>query len=129
MHRGEFQPGRLIICKNDGQSQVLREESKYIGNMNLKAQRFGAILTEREQTRSVVLMSLACDVCESESHLVVSDSLWPHPLYSPWNSLGQNTGVGSLSLLQGIFPTQVSHIAGGFFTSWAIRETQEDWSE
>ena len=26
--------------------------------------------------------------------------------YSPWNSLGQNTGVGSLSLLQGIFPTQ-----------------------
>ena len=28
-----------------------------------------------------------------------------HGLYSPWNSLGQNTGVGSLSLLQGIFPT------------------------
>ena len=25
---------------------------------------------------------------------------------SPWNSLGQTTGVGSLSLLQGIFPTQ-----------------------
>ena len=29
-----------------------------------------------------------------------------HGLYSPWNSLGQNTGVGSLSLLQGILPTQ-----------------------
>ena len=27
-------------------------------------------------------------------------------LYSPWNSPGQNTGVASLSLLQGIFPTQ-----------------------
>ena len=27
-------------------------------------------------------------------------------LYSPWNSPGQNTGVGSLSLLPGIFPTQ-----------------------
>ena len=38
--------------------------------------------------------------------LVVSDSLWPHELYSPWNSPGQNTGVGSSSLLQGIFPTQ-----------------------
>ena len=25
-------------------------------------------------------------------------------IYSPWNSPGQNTGVGSLSLLQGIFP-------------------------
>ena len=29
-----------------------------------------------------------------------------HGLYSPWNSPGQNTGVGSLSFLQGIFPTQ-----------------------
>ena len=45
----------------------------------------------------------------SESHLVVSDSLWPHGLYSPWNSPGQNTEVGSLSLLQGIFPTQGSN--------------------
>ena len=47
--------------------------------------------------------------CESESRSVVSDSLWPHGLYSPWNSPGQNTGVGSLSLLQGIFPTQGSN--------------------
>ena len=44
--------------------------------------------------------------CESESHSVVSDSLRPRELYSPWNSPGQNTGVDSLSLLQGIFPTQ-----------------------
>ena len=34
------------------------------------------------------------------------DSLRPHGLYSPWNSPGHNTGVGSLSLLQWIFPTQ-----------------------
>ena len=58
---------------------------------------------------------------ESESHSVVSNSLWLHGLYSPWNSPSKNTGVGTLSLLQGIFPTQglnlVSHIAGGFFTS------------
>ena len=33
----------------------------------------------------------------------------PHRLYSPWNSPGQNTRVGSLSLLQGIFPTQGSN--------------------
>ena len=39
----------------------------------------------------------------------MSNSLWPHGLYSPWNSPGQNTGVGSLSLLQGIFPTQGSN--------------------
>ena len=40
---------------------------------------------------------------KSESRLV-SDSLRPHGLYSPWNSLLQNTEVGSLYLLQGIFP-------------------------
>ena len=44
-----------------------------------------------------------CD--ESESHLVVSNALQPHELYSPWNSPGpENTGVGSLSLLQGNLP-------------------------
>ena len=43
---------------------------------------------------------------ESESHSVVSDSWRPRGLYSPGNSLSQNTGVGSLSLLQGIFPAQ-----------------------
>ena len=40
---------------------------------------------------------------------VVSDSLGPNGLYSPWNSPGQNMGVGSLSLLQWIFPTQGSN--------------------
>ena len=37
---------------------------------------------------------------------VVPNSLWPYGLHSAWNSPGQNTGVGSLSLLQGIFSTQ-----------------------
>ena len=58
------------------------------------------------------ICSLAPDISErneSESHSVVPDSLPPHGLYSPWNSPGQNTGVGSLSLLQGIFPTQGSN--------------------
>ena len=41
---------------------------------------------------------------ESETRSTVLDSLQPHELYSPWNSPGQNTEVGSLSLLQGIFP-------------------------
>ena len=46
---------------------------------------------------------------ERESRSVVSNSLRLYGLYSPWNSLGQNTGVDSLSLLQGIFPTQGSN--------------------
>ena len=45
-----------------------------------------------------------------------------HPMYatpySPWNSPGQNTGVGSLSLLQGIFPTQGSN--PGLLHCWQI---------
>ena len=39
----------------------------------------------------------------------MSDSLPPHGLYIPRNSSGQNTGVGSWSLLKGIFPTQGSN--------------------
>ena len=41
---------------------------------------------------------------ESESCSVVSISLRPHRLYNPWNSLGQNTGMGSLSFLLGNLP-------------------------
>ena len=61
-----------------------------IGNANIK----NTIL------RGILMKS------ESESISVKSDSLWPHELYGPWNFPGQNTGVGSLSLLQRIFPTE-----------------------
>ena len=65
-------------------------------------------------TETVMLMCLLNDYvselssCESERHSAVSESLLPQGLYSPWNSPGQNTEVGSLSLLQQIFPTQGS---------------------
>ena len=44
-------------------------------------------------------------------YLVVSDSLRPHGLYPPrllcpWDSLGQDPGMGCHALLQGIFLTQ-----------------------
>ena len=39
----------------------------------------------------------------------MSNSLWPHGLYSPWNSPGKNIRVGCHALLQGIFPTQGSN--------------------
>ena len=45
----------------------------------------------------------------SEIHSVMSDSLRPQGLYSPWDSPGQNTGVGSSSLLRGIFSNQESN--------------------
>ena len=58
---------------------------------------------------SGTVQQVFCEDCslksESESHSVVSDSLQPHGLYSPWNYPGQTTGVGSYSFLQRIFPT------------------------
>ena len=61
----------------------------------------------------------------SKSHSVMSDYLRPHGLYSSWNSLGQNTGMGSCSLSRGYSQprdwTQFC-IAGRFFTNWAIRD-------
>ena len=60
----------------------------------------------------------------SESRSLMSDSLQPHG--HPWDSPGQNTEVGSLSLLQGIRDqTQVSHTAGRFFTSRATRKAHK----
>ena len=61
---------------------------------------------------------------ESESRSVISDSLQPHGLHSLWNSSGQNTGVGSLSLLQGICPIQESNwslLHCRQITNWAIK--------
>ena len=65
---------------------------------------------------------------ETRSLALQADSL-PFELQEDQNtgvgSGSQNTGVGSLSLLQGTFRTQVSHIAGRFFISWATGEAQE----
>ena len=58
---------------------------------------------------SLIGKESASNAGESESSSVMSGFLRPQTLYSPWNSLGQNTGVDSLSLLQGIFPTQRSN--------------------
>ena len=46
---------------------------------------------------------------ENESHSVMSNSVRSHRLHCPWNTPGQNSRVGSCSLLQGIFPTQGSN--------------------
>ena len=70
---------------------------------------------------------------ESESCSAVSYCLWPHGLYSPWNSPGQNTGVGSLSPLHGISHQikcnlQVSHCAF-FFSQQYFLSQQYSWLE
>ena len=62
----------------------------------------------------------------------MSDFLRPHGPYSPCNSLGQNTGADSLSIIQGIFPTQrwnqgLLH-CGQILYQLNTREAQESWS-
>ena len=57
----------------------------------------------------------------SKSRSVVSNSLRPHGLFSPWNSPDKNTGVGSRSLLQ------VSSIAGP--TMWETCVQSLGWEE
>ena len=55
-----------------------------------------------------------------------SSALWADSLSSEPPGKPKNTGVGSLSLLQGIFLTQESNQGllhhRGFFTSWATRD-------
>ena len=63
---------------------------------------------------------------ESEGCLAMSNSLWPPALYSPWNSPGQNTGVGSLFLLQQIFPTQELNW-GLLHCRWILCQLSYQW--
>ena len=65
---------------------------------------------EKEMAFVTRLTVLICDMKrEGEGGSVVPDSLRLHGLYSPWNSSGQNTGMDSPSLFQGILPTQGSN--------------------
>jgi len=71
---------------------------------------------------------------ESESEgcsVVYWLSATPWTIHSPWNSPGQNTGVVAIPFSRGSSQprdgTQVSRIAGGFFTSQATREAEEYW--
>ena len=76
--------------------------------LNTQFQRWGGNFLKKTNTLSQ-LPSQMTAVGLSESRSVMSNFLRLHGLYNSWNSLGQNTGMGSLSLLQGIFPTQGSN--------------------
>ena len=75
----------------------------------LKKKNVESYLSDKVEKNVSVVLRFTFLFHESESGSVMSDTLWYNGLYSSWNSPGQNTGVGSLSLLQGIFPTQGSN--------------------
>ena len=88
----------------------------------------------RHSTQTLVSNSLPTSVSRGQNSVTQSCPTLCHPRdfsrnSSPWNSPGQNAGVGSLSLLQGTFPTQgwnpdLQHCRE-FFTSWATREARD----
>ena len=92
----------MLQCLYDPLIDILDKESTRI---NAK----GYLMYKDAKVTLTTTSNTFTALSESESRPVVSDSLRPHGLHSPWNSPGQNTGVGSLSLLQGIFPTQESN--------------------
>ena len=72
----------------------------------------------------------------SRSCSVVFDSLWPMDWHLPGSFVPEILQASILEQVavpfsRGSSPlrdrTQVSHIAGGFFTSWATREAEEEW--
>ena len=77
--------------------------SKKLGNLSEVTQ-----LERAEQDLNPSGAGYHQEKSESENRSTMSHSLWSHGLYSPCNSPGQNTGVGSHSLLQAIFAIQES---------------------
>ena len=69
---------------------------------------------------------------ESQSWTWLSSQLNWTGLYSPWNCPSQNTGVGSLSLLQGLYLTQESNPSLLHFREilyqLSSREAPKHWS-
>ena len=55
---------------------------------------------------SQILETNLKDPVDLRAEADIFNSLQPHGLCSPWNPPDQNAGVGSCSLLQGIFPPQ-----------------------
>ena len=66
------------------------------------------LLRENKTAFSIYLKSIKAHKCNWLSRVRTLCDL-TYYIYSLWNSPGQNTRVGSLSLLQGIFPTQGSN--------------------
>ena len=103
--RGASRGQRSLACYSPWGQKELDKTQQLKNNNNNNNTPFG----EETASRFIQIIGEMQFPSESEGCSVVSDTLRPRGLYSPWNSPGWNTGVGSLSLLQGLFPTQESN--------------------
>ena len=90
----------LIVPKNYLLDAVIRnlwlpKQKKFSGRRQKSMSKF--ILGEWRE--------ISQHACSVVSDSLRSHGLWPARLLCPWNSSDTNIGVGSHSLLQGIFPT------------------------
>ena len=76
-----------------------------------------------------MLSVMRCVCAQSLIHvqLFATQGLEPPKLLCPWNFLGENTGVGCQSLLQGIFPAQESNLHLLSLLHWEIARVQPQW--
>ena len=88
------------------------EPYKWFWNLNNSSKKQIQFISPKGKRSELKLEVLFKKLFEIQVKVKVAWScptLRTHGLYSPWNSPGQNTGVGSLSLLLGIFATQGSN--------------------
>ena len=103
-----------VIEKRRNWQRRLRRREQPAGSVGFWNQEKTAAQRGRARLLCQTLLGSRTGPSDSESdsgrRSVVSNSLRPHGRYSPWNSSGQNTGVGSLTLRQRILPAQESNL-------------------
>ena len=80
-----------------------------ITSVSITSLYFGSTFSSLAYSNRVGYQHACTCVCSAMSYPLWPHGLWPTRLLCPWGSPGKNTGAGSHSLLQGVFPIQGSN--------------------
>ena len=135
-HRGAFWSTENRVCRGEGEREdALRLLMDHVQTLPLRSEaslspakltdtfffliNFCCSIVALQHCVSLCYRAVCCVLCLAAQ---LCPTLYDPMGYSPPGSSvhgaspGKNTGVGCHALLQGIFPTQVCHIAGRFLT-------------